>query len=151
MNKAFVRDSDNDEIRCPLCGAAGRSVPESALVAYLPDHVRQRLGQAVYFCDTPICEAVYFDAVEDYARVSELLQPCYPKDPDAPLCTCFGLTRDDIEQDLAEGTPSRVREIVAKAKTDEAQCSLKAASGRPCVGEVQKYYLRRWNKLSGPP
>ena len=149
MNKAFVRDPDETDIRCPLCGAAGQSVPESALAVYLPPQVRQRLGTAVYFCDTPICEAVYFDIVEDFAKVSELLRPCYPKDPDAPLCACFGLTRDDIEQDLAEGTPRRVRENVAKAKTDAARCVEKAASGRSCVGEVQKYYLRRWGKSQG--
>ena len=146
MNKAFLRDSDDTEIRCPLCGAAGQSVPEAALAVYLPAEARSRLGSTVYFCDTPTCDAVYFDAVEDYAKASELLQPAWPKDPDAPLCACFGLTRDDIEQDLAEGTPRRVREIVAKAKTDAAQCSRKAASGRSCVAEVQKYYLRRWNK-----
>jgi hypothetical protein len=36
--------------------------------------------------------------------------------------------------------------VVAKSKTAAADCSHKAASGRSCVGEVQKYYLRRWNK-----
>lgn len=146
MNKAFVRDPEQGEVLCPLCGAAGESVPETALATYLPPEVRQRLGNAVYFCSTPTCEAVYFDIVEDYAKVSELLLPCYPKDPDAPLCACFGLTRDDIEQDLAEGAPRRVREVVAKAKTPAADCSHRAASGRSCVGEVQKYYLRRWAK-----
>lgn len=149
MNKAFVRDPEQGEVQCPLCGAAGESVPESALAAYLPPQVRQRLGNAVFFCATPTCDTVYFDIVEDFAKVSELLQPCYPKDPDAPLCPCFGLTSDDIELDLAEGTPRRVREIVAKAKTAAAHCSEKAASGRTCVGEVQKYYLRRWSKQQG--
>jgi hypothetical protein len=149
MNKAFVRDPDDTDIRCPLCGAAGQSVPESALAIYLPAEVRQRLGSTVYFCETPTCDAVYFDVVEDFAKVDELLRPCYPKDPAAPLCACFGLTADDIEQDLAEGTPRRVREIVAMAKTPAAQCSHQAASGRSCVGEVQKYYLRRWSKSSG--
>jgi len=124
-------------------------VPESALAGYLASEVRQRLGSNVYFCETPTCEAAYFDVVEDFAKVSELLQPCYPKDPDAPLCACFGLTSADIDLDLAEGTPRRVREVVAKSKTDAAQCSRRAASGHSCVGEVQKYYLRRWSKSQG--
>lgn len=149
MNKAFVRDPDDTDVRCPLCGAAGESVPESALAAYLAPDIRQRLGSSVYFCQTPTCDAVYFDIVEDFVKSSELLRPCYPKDPDAPLCSCFGLTREDIEQDLAEGTPRRVREVVVKAKTDAARCSETAASGRSCVGQVQKYYLRRWGKLQG--
>jgi hypothetical protein len=146
MNKAFVRDSDDTEIRCPLCGAAGQAVPETALARYLSPEARQKLGSTVYFCETPTCEAVYFDTVEDYATEAEMLRTCWPKDPTAPLCACFRLTRDDIEADLAEGSPRRVREIVAKAKGPEAQCSVMAASGRSCVGEVQKYYLRRWSQ-----
>lgn len=146
MNKAFVRESDDTEIRCPLCGAAGERVPETALTTYLSPEVRQRLGSTVYFCDTPTCEAVYFDAVEDFAAVSELRSPAYPKDPDAPMCACFGLSRDDIEQDLAEGQPRRVRAVVAQANSDAARCSEKSPRGRSCVPVVQKYYLRQWNR-----
>src|SRR4029078_2476739 len=114
---------------------------------YLSSDVRQRLGNSGCFSETPTCEAGYFDVVEDFAPTSELLKPCYPKDPDAPLCACFGLTSDDIEQDLAEGTPRRVREVVAKAKTDAANCGTLSASGQSCVAAVQKYYMRRLQQL----
>ena len=146
MNKAFVRETDDSDPRCPLCGATGASVPETAIANYVPSELRHRLGAMVYFCETPTCAAVYYDAVEDHLSASDLACTVYPKDSSAPLCACFGLTAEDIEQDLSEGSPRRVREIVAKSKTTAAQCAVAAASGRCCVPAVQKYYLRRLNQ-----
>jgi hypothetical protein len=146
MNKAFVRENDDTDLHCPLCGAVGQRVPESALATFVPADQRYRLGSSVYFCETPTCEAVYFDAVEDFIKEDELLRPVFPKDPDAPICACFGLTRADVNADLAEGTPRRVREIVAKSKTDAAQCATLAASGKCCVPEAQKAYVRGMNR-----
>ena len=42
----------------------------------------------------------YFDAFERAILSADLTKPVYPKDPDAPICACFGLTRRDIEQDV---------------------------------------------------
>ena len=42
--------------------------------------------------------------------------PVYPKDPDAPICACFGLTRLDIEADVREGTDEPAPLHVAKAR-----------------------------------
>ena len=72
----------------------------------------------------------------------ELNKPVYPKDPEAPVCACFGLTREDIEQDVREGVVTRVKAILEKAKSSEARCSKLAANGQPCVAYVQKYYMQ---------
>lgn len=149
MNKAFTREPDDTDLHCPLCGSVGGKVPESALTQYIRPEERYRLGSVVFFCETPTCEAIYFDAVEDFLSENELLQPVYPKDPSAPICACFGMTRSDIDDDLTEGTPRRVRELLAKSKTAEAACSQLAASGRCCVPEVQKYYIRNLNRERG--
>jgi NAD(P)H-nitrite reductase large subunit len=85
----------------------------------------------------------YFDSFERVVPASELLRPAYPKDSEAPICACFGLTRDDIEDDLNEGGVRRVRELLEKARTSEAHCQVTAASGQCCVGEVQRYFMRR--------
>jgi hypothetical protein len=66
----------------------------------------------------------------------------YPKDPTAPICACFGLTRDDIEADVREGAPTRTKAVLQKAKSPEARCMHTAANGRSCVAYVQKYYLQ---------
>ena len=41
----------------------------------------------------------------------DLNKPVYPKNPDAPICACFGLTRQDIEQDVSEGVVTREDEV----------------------------------------
>ncbi len=66
----------------------------------------------------------------------------YPKDPQAPVCGCFGITLDQIEADARAGIVEHVRELLAKAKSDQAQCHTKAASGQPCIGEVQRAYMK---------
>jgi hypothetical protein len=84
----------------------------------------------------------YFDAFERSVLAADLRRPAYPKDPAAPLCACFGLTRADIEQDVAEGVVTRTRAAVAKAKSSAARCAELAADGRSCVAHVQKYYMQ---------
>ena len=73
---------------------------------------------------------------------SDLNRPVYPKDPDAPICACFGLTRHDIEADVREGVVIRVKAIIEKAKSSEARCYQMAANSQPCVAYVQKYYMQ---------
>jgi hypothetical protein len=85
----------------------------------------------------------YFDIFERTIRTEALRHPVYPKDPQAPICACFGLTADDVEADIAEGGVRRVRAIIDKAKGPEAHCRTAAASGQSCVGEVQRYYMKR--------
>ena len=69
------------------------------------------------------------------------LRPVYPKDADAPICACFGLTRQDIERDVQEGVVTRVKAILAKANSAEARTRM-AANGCSCVPYVQKYYMQ---------
>jgi hypothetical protein len=73
---------------------------------------------------------------------ADLRQAVYPKDPAAPVCTCFGLTRADIEQDVREGVVTRTKAVLEKAKSAEARCAETAANGHSCVAYVQKYYMQ---------
>ena len=81
----------------------------------------------------------YFDG-SNVATVDRLpFHPVWPKDSEAPLCSCFGLTRDDVEQDIREGVVTRVRAVIDKAKSPEARCqAAQRLDGRSCVGEVQR-------------
>jgi len=143
MNKAFVREPDETGAkRCPRCDAPGLPVGEATLSAQLGDEARQLLAEAGYFCPYPRCEVAYFDAFDRVVPVERLERSVYPKDPTAPLCACFGLTTDDVEQDVREGVVTRVRAIVEKARSPEARCAELSASGQCCVGEVQRYYMR---------
>ena len=142
MNKAFVRESDSQVEYCPRCGTQGQPVGQETLEAFLPGELRGRVANPASFCPTPQCPVVYFDAFERVVVATELGRPVYPKDPDAPLCGCFGLTRDDIERDVAEGVVTRTRACVERAKSPEARCARAAVNGQPCVAWVQKYYMQ---------
>jgi hypothetical protein len=142
MNKAFVREPDTTEVLCPKCGAAGVGVMRMTLEAHVPPEARRPLAASAYFCPTPSCIVAYFDAFEAVVTHDALVRPVYPKDSAAPLCPCFGLTMDDVEADVAEPVPRRIRELLAKSKTPAARCSELSPTGRSCIPEVQKCYFK---------
>jgi hypothetical protein len=84
----------------------------------------------------------YFNLFETVVTADELNGPVTPKDPDAPLCACFGLTRADVEADASEPVPTRIRELVARSQSSDAQCATLAANGQCCLPEIRKLYMR---------
>src|SRR5688572_11046500 len=122
MNKAFIREPDATDVLCPRCGAAGIEVPRATIGQHVPPAALSKLAATAFFCQTPTCSVAYFDALEAQVGEDQLRAPVYPKDSAAPLCPCFGLTREDVEADVAEGTPRRIRELLAKSKSPEARC-----------------------------
>ena len=143
MNKAFVREpDDNGQARCPKCESLGVPVGPATLAAHLPPPLLRELSETAFFCPYPKCTVAYFDAFERTAPVDVLARPLFPKDPTAPLCSCFGLSPDDVEQDVREGGATRVRALLEKSKSPEARCLTAAADGRCCMPEVQRYFMR---------
>jgi hypothetical protein len=142
MNKAFVRESDATDVLCPRCQAVGIEALRAAFETHVPAEARRAMAASVYFCPTPSCDVAYFDAFEALVPTAALRRPVYPKDSAAPLCSCFGLTLDDVEADISDGTPRRIRELLAKAKTDAARCEELSPTGRSCVADVQRCYLK---------
>ena len=147
MNKAFVREPEQTADYCPRCGSKGEVVGVESLKSYLTDEQRHRLAEPVNFCPASQCGVAYFDGLERIVLTSELARPIYPKDPTAPICACFGLTRQDIEQDVQEGVVTRTKAVLEKAKSPAARCAQMAANGRPCIAHVQKYYMECRNPL----
>ena len=142
MNKAFVREREQTADYCPRCESKGEVVGVEALKSYLTDQQRRGLAEPVNFCPSAKCGVAYFDGLERVILAAELARPIYPKDPTAPICACFGLTRRDIQQDVEEGVVTRTKAILEKAKSAEARCAGLAANGRSCVAFVQKEYMR---------
>src|SRR5436309_3420494 len=122
MNKAFVREPETTEVLCPRCGAAGIDTRRAAFETHVPADARRPLAASTYFCPTPTCPVAYFDAFEATIPVEALATAVYPKDPAAPLCPCFGLTMDAVQADIAEGTSTRIRALLAKSKTPDDRC-----------------------------
>jgi hypothetical protein len=142
MNKAFVREPDLSVAYCPRCGSKGQQVGRETVQSYLPSGKSPLVADPSYFCPSPQCDVVYFDAFERVIATGDLNKPVYPKDPDAPMCACFGLTRRDIEQDVSEGVVTRVKAILEKAEAPDARCVHMAANGQPCTAYVQKCYIQ---------
>lgn len=144
MNKAFVREpEDTGQAYCPRCRSLGIAVQEATLTAQLKPEAVSELADTAWFCPFPTCEVAYFDLFERVATIDKLNAPVYPKDPQAPICPCFGFTTDEIEADLAENGVQRTRALVARAKTAEARCQTASPTGQSCVAEVQRYYMKR--------
>ena len=144
MNKAFVREPEFDgRAYCPRCGSLGTPVSNETLDHHVQKQTRPRMGESAWFCDFARCDVAYFDLFERSVAVNELQSTVYPKDAASPICACFGFTLEEIEADVHEGTPTRIRELLAKSKSDEAQCQTLAADGRCCVREVRRLYMRR--------
>lgn len=146
MNKAFLREPDQVDSRCPACDAVGQSVGPQTLAAQLSDELRRRFADSAAFCRTENCPVVYFDDFGAKVSRDEISHAIPLKDVDAPLCGCFGLTRDDIEQDVAEGVVARTKAVVLKAQSAEARCSTYSPNGRSCIADVQGYYVRCKNR-----
>ena len=144
MNKAFVREPEFDgRTYCPQCGSLGIPVNKATLDRHVHKQSRPRIGESAWFCDFARCNVAYFDLFERFVTVDELQSSVYPKDTAAPICACFGFRLEDIDADVRQGTPTRIRELLAKSKSNEAQCHTLAADGRCCVREVRRLYMRR--------
>jgi len=142
MNKAFVKEVEGNGGRCPRCGSLGLSVSAETLMSFVRPEKRQDLAETGYFCEFPRCEAIYFDDYERYLTAADVVRPVWPKDPDAPICGCFGLTAEDVADDVREGSVARVKAAVSKAKSKETQCPTMSATGRNCAAEIQRYYFK---------
>jgi hypothetical protein len=142
MNKAFVREPEGTVDRCPSCGSPGQPVGSITLDAFVRPESRAELGETASFCPSETCPIVYFDAFERHVRAEQLVRGVYPKDPSAPICACFGVTCDEIEADVREGTATRTRALLDRAKSSEAHCSHSAANGQSCVAAVQRCFMK---------
>lgn len=143
MNKAFVREPEDDGREyCPRCKSLGIEVATGPLDSHVTPAARGKLRSEAWFCNFPQCDVAYFNQFEAVVTVDELQAPVYPKDANAPLCACFGFTYDDVVADVDEGTPTRIRALLAKSKSPEANCATLAADGRCCMAAVQELYMK---------
>jgi hypothetical protein len=143
MNKAFVREPDFERhTYCPRCGTISLHVWAGPLDTHVRAELRASLGDDAWYCPNGHCEVAYFHPDGVIVGAEALKAPVYPYDLDAPMCACFGLIYDDVAADVDDGTPHRIRELLAKSKTAEARCAAIAVDGRCCLTVVQELYMR---------
>ena len=115
MNKAFVREPEDDGRGfCPYCGSLGTPVDAGPLDTHIRPESRRKMRDAAWFCGFPQCEVAYFNQFDSVVLMDELKAPVYPYDVNAPICACFVFTYDDVEADVRDGVPTRIRELLTK-------------------------------------
>jgi hypothetical protein len=133
MNKAFVREPDETgALHCPACGSLGVAVERVTWAAHVSEPAGTSLADSAFFCPFAKCTVVYFDMFDRRVTIDELRHGIYPKDPQAPVCGCFGMTLEEVAADARAGIVERVRELVLKAR----------GSGQSCVAEVQRRFMK---------
>jgi hypothetical protein len=143
MNKAFLREPDETgALRCPVCDSLGVAVTRETWQAHVADATATELAESAFFCPYPKCAVAYFDMFERRVTTDRLRHGVYPKDRQAPICPCFGMSVDEVRADARAGVVERVRALVAKARSSEARCLTLSASGQSCVAEVQRCYMK---------
>jgi hypothetical protein len=142
MNKAFTKETEDPGDRCPVCGSLGTTVYQATLRSHLAAADAAKFSDMAYFCPHPTCEVAYFDPLASTVLVTSLRSPLYPKDPNAPICPCFGFTCSEIEADVAEGVVTRVKSHLQRVRSAATNCTVTAADGRCCAAAVQRYFMR---------
>jgi len=145
MSRAFVKETETPGPACPSppgCGGAGVPVPAATLVARLAAGAAARFAGTTFFCPDPACDVAYFDGRGERATRAELLAPAYPKQLGAPLCACFGVTREQLEALGHAGDKAGMRAFLERTASPEARCETRAADGRCCATEARRVFLR---------
>ena len=128
---------------CPANGARSKRVDlltVKSLVRRLPLGMH---NSQYYFCEAQDCDVVYFalDSQAPVFRRADLLVHVGVKetaDP-IPVCYCFGFTRGDIHDEIAETGDSTIAERITKeVKAGNCACEVKNPSGKCCLGSVTR-------------
>lgn len=101
-----------------------------------------------YFCGTTDCEVVYFDSQNKKYRFEDIKEVIYQKDDSlsAPICYCFGWTREKIKLAIANGNiPSPLEHIRENIKENRCGCEFNNPQGSCCLGNVTKYIKQNIN------
>src|SRR5690242_18281917 len=108
MNKAFVREPDEPDPRCPACGVLGVATPRPVVAAHLPLDATATLSENGFYCANPRCDVAYYDASGASVDRKFLRGGTFPKDVNAPVCPCTGLSAEQVERDARAGQRDRV-------------------------------------------
>ncbi|MEE8201543.1 MAG: hypothetical protein V3R29_10290 [Candidatus Acidoferrales bacterium] len=142
-------------LACPVCGHQAKQV-QSLTVKSLVRHLPFQMAPAqYYFCETPKCEVVYFPSNPEaptFHRADLLVPVGVKEDQDAALvCYCFGITRQDIRDELERtGKSSVAQRIKAEVQAANCACEMKNPSGKCCLGTVTRAVQQAFQSIAAP-
>jgi hypothetical protein len=130
-------------LTCPVSGRRAKQV-EALTVKSLVRHLPFGMPPAqYYFCDGAGCDVVYFSSNPEAPvfRRNDLLVRVGMKEKTAPIpvCYCYGVTRQDIQEETRRTGSSTIAErIKAEVKAGRCACEVKNPSGKCCLGTVTR-------------
>ncbi len=128
---------------CPANGARSKRVDMLTVKSLVRQLALGMPHTQYYFCEAQDCDVVYFalDSQAPVFRLADLLVRVGVKetaDP-IPVCYCFGFTRGDIHDEIAETGRSTIAErISGEVKAGNCACEVKNPSGKCCLGSVTR-------------
>jgi hypothetical protein len=122
----------------------GTPVTRKTLLAHLSEESAKNFSESSYYCPNPNCGIAYFDLWGLTAPSASVSRSCYPKNPAAPICSCFKVTADKIRREAEAGRKEFVRDLIAKAESPGAQCETISPSGSSCAVEIRKIFLKHF-------
>lgn len=125
----------------PACGNRSKQV-NALTVKSLVRHLPFGMAPAqYYYCEAPACDVVYFPSNPDaplFTRRDLLVRVGAKEAADpVPVCYCFGITREDIRNEIrATGKCTVPESIKSEVQSGRCACEVKNPSGRCCLGNV---------------
>jgi hypothetical protein len=128
---------------CPVNGARSKQVDMLTVKSLLRRLPLGMPNTQYYFCDSSECEVVYFplDTQAPLFCRGDLMVRVGAKEREEPIpvCYCFGFTRSDIKNEVAEtGSSTIAEQIKTEVKAGNCACELKNPSGKCCLGDVTR-------------
>lgn len=152
MSRAFVKEAEEHDPRCPApdgCGGIGQPVADTTLVAQLGAEAAAHFHAQAFYCPDPHCPVAYFDGFGTRVPSTALKTHAWPKHAGAPVCACFGVTAEQIEEWAHSGDKAKMRELLARVEGPEARCAVRAPDGRSCEPELRRVFLKALGLTGG--
>ena len=144
-----MKEPEPQDPACPECGAACEAVAPSTVDVHVPAALRAPLSGTVYYCANPKCRTAYFNAWGAALPADQVTGRAWPKDPEAPICPCFGMKAGDVVGDARAGRKDRVKDLVEKSRGPDARCAQLSPDGACCVPRVMRLFRETFEARGG--
>jgi hypothetical protein len=140
MSRAFMKEGEAPEPRCPSCGTLGETVGAVTLEQHATPEDHEAIGDRALYCPNPACTTAYFNTWGVVVPQDRIKGGTYPKDRQAPICPCTGLRAGDVVSDARAGRKDRIKDLREKSEGPDSRCILLCPDGKSCVTRVMRLF-----------
>lgn len=128
---------------CPECKAEGSPVGVKTLMHLVKEEKRGVIGGGnYYFCASPDCPVVYYNAEDSVTfHKEDLIVKVGLKESKPPIlvCYCSNITEENIREEIRKtGRSTASQKIRSEIKARSCACEINNPSGRCCLRDVEK-------------